>query len=227
MNNKQNYSGAFVCLGMFYVTCLLISNLVAGKMWAVTGSITLPAAVVLFPVTYIFGDIFTEVYGFQKARLIIWMGFFSSFFAVVMYMITIVLPHPDFWTNQEAFADVLGTTPRVFAASLAGYLVGEFSNSVILSKMKIWTKGKKLWMRTITSTIVGEAFDSILFIMISFYGTIPVNTLLPMVLGQYLFKLTFEVVCTPLTYIAVNHLKKIEGIDTFDSEIKYSLFERN
>ncbi|MBQ1598161.1 MAG: queuosine precursor transporter [Lachnospiraceae bacterium] len=225
MKEKKNtYTGLFVIIAMAYVTCLLISNLIAGKMWAVTDQITLPAAVVLFPVTYIFGDVFTEVYGFARARLIIWMGFFCSFFAVAMYMLTIVLPHPGFWGNQQAFATVLGTTPRVFVASLAGYLFGEFSNSMVLSKMKVATKGEKLWMRTIGSTIVGEAFDSFLFVTISFAGTMPAKQLVTMILCQYLFKVIFEAVCTPLTYLVVGFLKKKEGVDTFDYEGRYNPF---
>ena len=122
---KVMVSRLFATLGIVYVTCLLLSNLVAGKMMAL-GSVTLPAAVILFPVTYILGDVFTEVYGFKNTRFIIWTGFACSAFAVLIYMITIALPHPDFWGSQEAFAIVLGTTPRVFAASLAGYLLESF-----------------------------------------------------------------------------------------------------
>ena len=128
-------------IAVIYVTCLLLSNLIAGKMWAVTGSVVVPAAVVLFPVTYIFGDVFTEVYGFKKARLVIWLGFFCSFLAVVVYLITIALPHPEFFEAQDAYAAVLGTTPRVAFASFVGYLFGEFSNSMILSRLKVFTKG--------------------------------------------------------------------------------------
>ena len=158
MKDNKAVSKLFLIITVVYVTCLLLSNLVAGKMWAVTSNITLPAAVILFPITYIFGDIFTEVYGFKNARIIIWLGFACSFFAVGVYMITIGLPHPDFWTNQEAYATVLGTTPRVGAASFIGYLFGEFSNSMVLSKLKVMTGVKKLCVRTILSTLVGEGF---------------------------------------------------------------------
>ena len=210
-------------LGAVYVTCLLLSNLVAGKMWAVTGNITLPAAVVLFPVTYIMGDVFTEVYGFRNARTIIWVGFGCSFFAVLVYLITIALPHPDFWQNQEAFATVLGTTPRVAAASFIGYLFGEFSNSMILSRLKVATKGRNLWLRTILSTIIGEGFDSVIFIMISFWGMMDNHTIFTMILFQYLFKVCYEIICTPLTYAVCGWLKKKEGIDTFDEGIRYNV----
>lgn len=223
MKEKKTVSQLFLIIAVVYVTCLLLSNLIAGKMWAVAGSITLPAAVILFPITYIFGDIFTEVYGFKKARIIIWLGFGCSFFAVLIYLITIALPHPGFWENQDAFATVLGTTPRVAAASFIGYLFGEFSNSMILSKLKVASKGKRLWVRTILSTLVGEGFDSVIFIMISFWGTMDNQTVLMMIVYQYLFKVCYEVIFTPFTYAIVRWLKKKEGVDTFDYGVKYKI----
>ncbi len=222
-NNDTFVSKRFLTVAVVYVTCLLLSNLIAGKMWAVSDSITLPAAVILFPVTYIFGDIFTEVYGFRNARTIIWLGFACSFFAVVVYMLTIALPHPGFWTGQEAYQTVLGTTPRIAAASLCGYLFGEFSNSMILSRLKVATGGKHLWLRTILSTLVGEGFDSVIFITVSFWGTMDNAVVLQMILFQYLFKVGYEVLCTPLTYAIVRHLKQKEGIDTFDYNLKYHI----
>lgn len=221
MENKKQVSQIFMILGAVYVTCLLLSNLIAGKMWAVAGNVTLPAAVVLFPVTYILGDVFTEVYGFRSARTIIWVGFGCSFFAVLIYLMTIALPHPGFWQNQEAYKTVLGTTPRVAAASFIGYLFGEFSNSMILSRLKVKTQGKKLWLRTILSTVVGEGFDSVIFIVISFWGTMDNKTVLTMILYQYLFKVCFEAIFTPLTYAVCGWLKKKEAIDTYDHDIHY------
>lgn len=223
MNEKKTVSQLFMTIAVVYVTCLLLSNLIAGKMWAVTSSITLPAAVILFPITYIFGDVFTEVYGFRKARIIIWLGFACSFFAVVIYLLTIALPHPDFWGNQEAYAAVLGTTPRVAAASFIGYLFGEFSNSMILSRLKVATQGRKLWVRTILSTLVGEGFDSVIFITVSFWGTMDNATVLQMILFQYLFKVSYEVIFTPVTYAVVRWLKRKEGIDTYDYDVKYHI----
>lgn len=225
MNNEKQVSKLFMVIGIVYVACLLLSNLVAGKLWAVTDSITLPAAVILFPITYIFGDIFTEVYGFKKARTIIWMGFACSFFAVLVYLITIGLPHPGYFENQSAYEIVLGTTPRVALASFIGYLFGEFSNSIVLSKLKVKTQGKSLWLRTIGSTLVGEGFDSIIFILISFYGTMENSVVFKMILFQYAFKVCYEIIFTPLTYIIVNALKKKEGIDTFDEGIKYNILK--
>lgn len=223
MKDNKAVSKLFLIITVVYVTCLLLSNLVAGKMWAVTSNITLPAAVILFPITYIFGDIFTEVYGFKNARIIIWLGFVCSFFAVGVYMITIGLPHPDFWTNQEAYATVLGTTPRVAAASFIGYLFGEFSNSMVLSKLKVMTGGKKLWVRTILSTLVGEGFDSVIFVTVSFWGTMENATLLQMIFFQYLFKVCYEIIFTPVTYAIVNWIKRKEEMDTFDYNVKYRI----
>ena len=213
-------SRRFLNITVLYVTCLLLSNLIAGKMWAI-GSISLPAAVILFPVTYILADIFTEVYGFERARTVIWLGFGCSFFAVLVYLVTIALPYPDFWQNQEAFQAVLGTTPRVAIASLAGYLFGEFSNSVILSRLKVKMGGRKLWVRTIGSTIVGEGFDSVIFITISFLGTYPLAVIGQMILFQYLFKVAYEILCTPFTYAVVGWLKKKEAVDTYDYDVSY------
>ena len=225
MTEKKTVSRLFMCIGIIFGTCLLLSNLIAGKMWAVTENIPLPAAVILFPLTYIIGDAFTEVYGFKKARTIIWLGFACSFFAVLIYLITIVLPHPGYWENQDAYATVMGTTPRVAVASFAGYLFGEFSNSIILSKLKVATKGKNLWIRTILSTVVGEGLDSVIFIMISFWGTMDNSVVLQMILFQYLFKVAYEVIFTPVTYAVVKIIKKAEGIDTFDNGIKYNIIK--
>ena len=223
MSESKTVSKLFMCIGIVFVTCLLLSNLVAGKMWAVTENITLPAAVILFPVTYIIGDVFTEVYGFKKARTVIWLGFGCSFFAVLIYLLTIALPHPGYWESQDAYATVLGTTPRVAIASFAGYLFGGFSNSLILSNMKVATKGKKLWARTILSTVVGEGMDSVIFIVISFWGTMDNSVVLQMILFQYLFKVGYEILFTPVTYAVVKAIKKAEGVDVYDEGIKYNL----
>ena len=226
MNEKKNVSNLFLVIAVSYVTCLLLSNLIAGKMWAVTENTTLPAAVILFPITYIFGDVFTEVYGFKRARILIWLGFGCSFFAVMIYLITISLPHPGFWNNQDAYVVVMGTTPRVALASFIGYLFGEFSNSMVLSKLKVKTKGKNLWLRTILSTVIGEGFDSIIFIGISFWGTMENSVLLQMILFQYLFKVVYEILFTPITYAVVKWVKKNENIDVYDYDIKYNVVGR-
>jgi len=220
---QTSYSPLFVGLTSLFVTCLLISNIIASKLMQV-GGIVLPSAVILFPVTYILADVFTEVYGFKKTRMVIWIGFAANAFMSLVFLIVIALPHPSFFANQAAYATVLGSTPRVLAASLAGYGAGEFSNSIVLSVLKKATKGRYLWTRTISSTIVGEGLDTILFISIAFVGTMPGPALLQMMLAQYLFKVSYEVVCTPLTYLVVGFIKRKEQIDTFDMGVAYNPF---
>jgi hypothetical protein len=189
------------------------------------GGIVLPSAVILFPVTYILADVFTEVYGFRKTRMVIWIGFAANAFMSLVFLIAIILPTPSFFAHQAAYATVLGSTPRVLAASLAGYWAGEFSNSIVLSVLKKVTKGRYLWTRTIGSTIVGEGLDTILFISIAFVGTVPTQTLLQMMLAQYLFKVGYEVIFTPLTYLVVGFIKRKEQVDTFDRQVAYNPFK--
>lgn len=202
MDNEKNknceyVSKIFVVICAMFITCLLLSNLVAGKIIRII-NVSLLAAVILFPITYIFGDVFTEVYGFQKSKMIIWLGFACNVFAVFIYIVTIALPYPEFWTGQEAFRVVLGTMPRILVASLVGYLFGEFTNSIIMSKLKVKMAGRKLWVRTISSTIFGEAFDTIIFIFVSFWGNVNGGILLQMMIFQYMWKVCYEIVLPPL-----------------------------
>ncbi len=219
-----SYSPVFLGLTSLFITCLLISNIIASKLMQV-GGMVLPSAVILFPVTYILADVFTEVYGFRKTRMVIWIGFAANAFMSLVFLIAIALPTPSFFANQAAYATVLGSTPRILAASLAGYWAGEFSNSIVLSVLKKATKGRHLWTRTIGSTIVGEGLDTVLFIGIAFAGTVPAGTLGGMMLAQYLFKVSYEVIFTPLTYLVVGFIKRKEHIDTFDSEVVYNPFK--
>ncbi len=139
---KKLYTGLFLMMGMLFATCIIVSNLIAGKVWALTDNIVMPASVILFPITYILADVFTEVYGFGKAKIVIWTGFACNLVAVIAYVITVDMDYPKYWLGQDAFSIVLGLTPRMLLASFIGYLFGEFSNSVILSKLKIAMKGK-------------------------------------------------------------------------------------
>jgi len=221
--NYREVSPLFVVLGCFFVTCLLISNIIAGKLIQVSG-IVLPAAVILFPVTYIFADVLTEVYGFRLSRLVIWAGFACNAFMATVFFVTVSLPHPEFRSNQDAYATVLGFTPRIVIASLVAYFAGEFSNSVILSRMKLLTGGRWLWTRTIGSTIVGEGIDTVLFIGIAFAGVVPAAVMLTMMMAQYLWKVGYEVAATPLTYALVRWVKSKEGLDQFDYGVKYNPF---
>lgn len=226
MEKNRYQSGAsplFVVLACLFVTSFLISNIIAGKLIQVW-SMVLPAAVIIFPITYIFGDVLTEVYGFKRSRLVIWVGFAVNILMAVVFILTVYLPYPDFWGGQDAYATVLGFTPRIVLASLVAYFAGEFSNSVLLSKMKLLTQGKWLWTRTIGSTIVGEGIDTILFISIAFGGILPVATIGVMILAQYLWKVVYEIAATPLTYWLVKWVKTKEGMDTFDHGISYNPF---
>jgi len=220
---SRNVSRLYVIIGCLFVTCLLISNMVAGKLITVLGK-ALPAAVILFPITYIFGDVLTEVYGFKRSRLIIWTGFACNLLMAVIFMLVVALPYPEFWEQQDAYAVVLGMTPRVVVASLVGYFLGEFTNSAVLSKLKLLTRGKWLFSRTIGSTIVGEGIDTVVFITIAFAGTVSSSVLLSMIAAQYIFKVVYEILVTPLTYLVVGWVKKKEGVDVYDWGVKYNPF---
>ena len=223
INSKKELSPLFLVLTCFFVTCLLISNIIAGKL-AVFWGVPLPAAVILFPLTYLFGDVLTEVYGYESTRLVIWIGFAANVLMSVVFISAIALPYPSFWKDQAAYTLVLGFTPRLVIGSLIAYFAGEFANSSVLSKVKILTKGRWLWVRTIGSTIVGEGIDTLLFIFISFFGVVPFTIMLGMVLAQYVWKVSYEVIATPLTYWLVGWVKHKEGFDTFDYGVRYNPF---
>lgn len=220
---RGNVNSRFPIIVGIFVTALIVSNIVAVKLIDI-GGFVLPAAVVVFPISYIIGDVLTEVYGYAKARQAIWLGFACNLFAVGAIWIAGVLPAAGFWGNQSAFDVILGYTPRLLLASFAGYLIGEFANSAVLSKMKVLTNGRLLWSRTIGSTIVGEGLDSTVFITIAFIGTVPLAVIPVMVLSQWVFKVVYEVLATPLTYVVVNYLKRTEGIDTFDRQANLNPF---
>ncbi len=220
---SNSFSPLFLFFSCSFVCCLLISNIIAGKIITIYG-LLLPAAVILFPITYIFGDVLTEVYGYQKTRLIIWIGFIANLLMSLVFVITIALPHPQFWKGQAAYEAVLGFTPRIVAASLIAYCVGEFINSIILSRLKLLTQGRLLWVRTIVSTVFGQGVDTILFILIAFWGVMPFSGLLAMVVAQYVWKVSYEVLLTPLTYWIVGWVKRSEAIDTYDYGVRYNPF---
>jgi len=222
--DDSSFSKLFIVLFGLFITCLLISNVIAGKLISIAG-IVLPSAVILFPITYILGDVFTEVYGFRKTRLVIWGGFAANLIMSLVFIAAIALPSPSFFADSAAYAKVLGMTPRIVFASLVAYWAGEFANSIVLSLLKKMTRGKHLWMRTIGSTIAGQALDTALFIAIGFFGDVPLPVLFQMMIAQYLFKVSYEVVFTPLTYLIVGKIKKIEKIDTFDKGVAYNPFK--
>ncbi len=215
------YSRWFVAITAIFITCLITANITAVKLVSL-GGIILPAAVVIFPISYIFGDVLTEVYGYRQARLVIWLGFACNLLAVVAIWLGLILPSASFWNGQSAYVQILGYTPRLLLASFIAYLVGEFANSFVLAKMKIFTAGRWLWTRTIGSTLVGEGLDSLFFITIAFLGTIPSSGLFSAILAQWLFKSAYEVIATPLTYAVVNFLKRREGLDVFDYNTRFN-----
>ena len=221
MNGKNYYSTWFVFIVAVFITCLITANIVAVKLVEISGFV-LPAGTIIFPISYIFGDVLTEVYGFRQARRVIWLGFFCNLIVVVAIWIGQVLPPSSFWDGQKAYERILGYTPRLLVASFLAYLVGEFANSFVLAKMKIATKGRWLWTRTIGSTLVGEGLDSLVFMTLAFAGTIPMAALLLAILTQWLVKSVYEAAATPLTYIVVNFLKRKEGIDVFDYDTKFN-----
>ncbi|MGE5617888.1 MAG: queuosine precursor transporter [Sphingomonadaceae bacterium] len=207
-----------------FVTTLVVSNIVAVKLVDV-GGLVVPAAVAVFPVSYIFADVLTEVYGYAHARRAIWLGFACNLLAVTAIWVAMALPSASFWApNQPAFETILGSTPRLLFASFLAYLVGEFANAAILARMKLLTRGRFLWTRTIGSTLVGEGLDSAVFITVAFVGIMPMEALPIAIVTQWLFKVTYEVAATPLTYLVVNWLKRVEGVDAFDRDTKLSPF---
>lgn len=205
-----------------FVTSLIVSNIVAVKLFSL-GPLFLPAGTIVFPVSYIFGDILTEVYGYGRARQVIWIGFTCNLFAVVVILISVRLPAAPIWDllgspseSQKAFEAIFNLTPRILGASFVAYLAGEFLNSFVLAKMKIATKGRYLWTRTIGSTVVGEFADSVLFISLAFAGLVHFSGLLLLIISQWLIKSAYEAAATPLTYVVVNFLKRTENRDIFD-----------
>ena len=196
-----------LALSALFCVALVVSNIIAGKLWAAPFGITLTCGVFLFPIVYIIGDVIPEVYGLQTARSVIWLGFITNLIAVVFFLITLAAPSPVFWESQDAFQTVLGFTPRLLVASFVGYLVGTNANALVLIWIKKLTSGRWLWMRTIGSTLVGESLDSILFISIAFLGIVPLAALPGMILAQAVFKTLYETVATPITYLVIGWVK--------------------
>jgi uncharacterized integral membrane protein (TIGR00697 family) len=206
-----------------FVVVLIVSNLVAPKITAI-GPFRISGAQLMFPLTYIFGDIFTEVYGYSASRRAIWSGFFASALLAVMGMIVVALPAAPEWHDQEAFAKVFNFVPRIVVASLIAYWCGEFANAFVMARMKLVTQGRFLWMRTIGSTVVGQMVDTFVVIVIAFAGTISVDAMIRLMYSGYLSKVVYEAVMTPVTYLVVNGLKRAEGVDVFDSSTNFNPF---
>jgi len=217
----MSVSHRFVVITAIFITCLITANIIAVKVIGL-GPLILPAAIIIFPLSYIFGDILTEVYGYRWARRVIWLGFLCNLIFVIFAWVGQVLPPAPFWQGQTAYESILGYTPRLLAASFCGYLAGEFANSFILARMKILTRGRWLWSRTIGSTIIGQGLDTLIFITIAFVGT--PSFVVIMILYHWLAKTFIEAAATPLTYFLVNLLKKKDAVDTYDHQTNFNPF---
>ncbi len=215
-------SPLFVAVAGFFVTALVVSNIIAVKLVETAGHVY-PAGLVVFPLSYLLGDVLTEVYGFRAARFVIWLGFACNLLAVAAIEAAIALPAAPFWQDRQAgYEDVLGQTWRILAASFAAYLVGELANASVLARMKVLTRGRWLWSRTIGSTIVGEGLDSLVFVTLAFAGT--GTSLADPILTTWAIKVGYETAATPLTYAVVTFLKRREGIDVYDAGVALTPF---
>ena len=211
-------------ISVFFVSVLLISNIASTKI-VDFGWFTFDGGTLLFPLSYIFADILTEVYGFRRSRRVIWLGFFSALLMSLVLIIVGKLPPAADWGNQAAYDAILGLTPRIVMGSLLAYFCGEFINSFVLAKMKVWTAGKWLWTRTIGSTVVGELVDTAIFVLVAFWGVLPTSLLIAVIVSNYVFKTGVEILFTPITYAIVRFLKKSEGEDYYDRGTNFNPFK--
>lgn len=209
------------CISGLFVGVLILSNILSSKMISIWG-FSFDGGTLLFPLSYIFGDVLTEVYGYKASRRVIWTGFFMLLImSVNIYMISSLPAHSE-WTMQGDFDNILLQMPRLAIASLIAYFIGEYTNSVVLSKMKVITQGKYLWMRTIGSTLVGEGLDTVIFVLIAFLGLYSTGVLFNIMLSNYLFKTLIEVIFTPITYKIISFVKQKENLDTYDYNVQYN-----
>lgn len=223
ISDRAMVSPYLLVISALFITCLISANIIAVKIILV-GGLILPAAIIIFPVSYIVGDVLTEVYGYSQARRVIWLGFLCNLLLVVAVWVAGILPPAPFWEGQEAYRRILGTTPRILIASFLAYLAGEFTNAFVLAKMKLVTRGRWLWSRTVGSTLVGQGIDSGIFMTLAFSGTIPWEHLGQAIVTQWLAKSAYEAIATPVTYLVVNFLKAREGLDVFDEGTNFNPF---
>jgi len=225
---KKQVSVAFMVCGLLFTTCLIIANIVEQKLISI-GPIEATAGLLIFPISYILNDIIAEVWGYRKARLIIWYGFLMNFLAVVIFRLSIVVPGSENFSpeHQNAFQLILGNTERISLASFIAFLFGSFLNAMVMSKMKIMQKGKNFSIRAVVSTMVGEGADSLVFFTIAFYGVIPNNDLMMLMLTQTGMKTAYEIIILPLTNIIVKWVKRKEEEDVYDEGISYNPLKIN
>ena len=221
---KEKVSVPFMLLGILFNVCLIAANLLETKVIQVFG-ITVTAGLLVFPVSYIINDCIAEVWGFRKARLIIWSGFAMNFFVVALGLIAVAIPAAPFWEGEEHFNFVFGMAPRIVAASLMAFLVGSFLNAYVMSKMKVASQGRNFSARAIWSTVVGETADSLIFFPVAFGGVIAWKELLIMMGIQIVLKSMYEVIILPVTIRVVKAIKKIDGSDVYDTNISYNVLK--
>jgi queuosine precursor transporter len=214
----------FHAVAMIFVTSLIVADTIAVKIISI-GDFTLPAAIIVFPISYIFSDILTEVYGFEKTRTVIWWGFFCLTGMSLFYWVATLLPAASFWNDQEPFKRLFGLVPRIAMSSFVAYLVGEFLNSMVMSRIKVLMAGRHLWFRAVASTVVGQGADSVVFYTAAFAGIYPPTTLLKIGLSAFILKCAYEVIALPITYMIVAWLKKTENEDVYDNNVKYTPFK--
>ena len=221
---KKMVSIPFMLMGIFFVVCLIVSNILEAKIIQL-GPVTATAGMLVFPISYIINDCISEVWGYKKARLVIWSGFAMNFIVVGIAQIAVFLPAAPFWDGGDSFNFVFGMTPRIVFASLCAFLVGSFLNAYVMSKMKIMSKGRNFSLRAIVSTLAGESADSIIFFPIAFGGLIPNEALLIMVGTQALLKSVYEIIVLPVTIRVVKYVKKIDGSDVYDADVSFNPFK--
>ena len=222
--SKQKVSVLFMLFSILFCVCLIAANILETKQISVLG-ISLTGGLIVFPISYIINDCVCEVWGFQKARLLIWTGFAMNFFFVVMGALCDWIPGAPYWTNEAGFHAIFGLAPRVAAASFVAFIVGSFANAYVMSKMKIRDKGRNFSLRAILSTIVGESFDSVIFFPLALGGVVPTEELPKLMLWQVLLKTVYEVIALPITIRIVKALKEHEGEDTYDNDVNYSIWK--
>ena len=226
MKQNRMVSVSFMIMGILFCVCLVASTLLGTKILQ-AGPFPLTAGVIVFPISYIINDCIAEVWGFRKARLIIWMGFLMNFFVVALGGIATVIPAPPFWQGEEAFHFVFGLAPRIAVASLSAFLVGSFLNAWVMSRMKLRDRERRFSLRAVLSTLVGEGADSLIFFPLAFGGLMPVSELAKMMLIQVSAKTLYEIIVLPLTTQIVKYIKRHEGTSVYDENISYNVFKVN
>ena len=221
---KKNISLTYMLAGIVFTVCLIVANLIAQKTITIFG-LSATAALLVFPISYIVNDLIAEVWGFKKARFIIWVGFLMNFFVVIIFQLSILIPPNEFFPHNQAFAQVLGSTLRLTTASFVAFFLGSFVNAYVMSRMKILQKGKRFSIRAIVSTLAGELIDSLFFFFFFFVGLMPFVLVLQLTFHFAFLKTAYEIIVLPLTNFLVKYIKKLEGVDVYDVDISYNPFK--